>query len=371
MYELCAPVLYGKCTPYDFKLFVAGLRTNEHIDRTSRLHIRQKRLLLEIEIDCEEVSYAEIFESGWTRVIRDLPAIMQECHSLIGEGIRIRQFITEGLTVLPNLRSVSMGGIGDDLFCTTGGYQVQSMYSCDFENGGKVLSHALIDLPTIHHYCQTVAYGPLALPHKILKVRSPLKTFTHHLRGTQIFSSCLDAQEKRSPPIILGSMNRYYCQAAFHAPYPFTDECKVEIAVLLKPIIAMLDRSVYIADPTTGVPIKYHGDSNVLDGTQIEIYDYIRAIESSKIDRSTKACINPADDIHTLPPQSLSFPQRILDQILPEQWKGKVVLKNREQAPPCPACGLNLQEEFKDVFKFYKSMRASSEGQAPAYVMVW
>jgi len=36
-----------------------------------------------------------------------------------------------------------------------------------------------------------------------------------------------------------------------------------------------------------------------------------------------------------------------------------VVLKNREEAPPCPACGLDPQEEFKDVLEFYRSMMAS------------
>jgi hypothetical protein len=67
--------------------------------------------------------------------------------------------------------------------------------------------------------------------------------------------------------------------------------------------------------------------------------------------------------MQALPPQSLVFVQTTLEQVLPDQWKGKVVskvgLKIREEAPPCPACGLDLQEEFVDVLEHYKCYMAS------------
>jgi hypothetical protein len=161
MYELCAPVLYSDCTPYDFTAFAAGLRTNEHIDRTARLHIHHKR-------HWTEPTYKDILTVGWDELedkpildtvppSLDLQSVMEECQALIQEGARLRRFITEGLTILPNLRSVSMGGIGDQVFNQTGSIMIERMYSSRFEVTSKILPHALIDLPTLHHYCQAVS----------------------------------------------------------------------------------------------------------------------------------------------------------------------------------------------------------------------
>lgn len=362
MYELCAPVLYTDCTPYDFVSFATGLRTNENIDRTSRLHIHHKQ-------HWAEVTYAQIFESGWSRletkralhvnpIGRDFMGVLEECHALVEQGVRIRRFITQGLTILPKLQIVSMGGIGEDLFNSAWGSQAQAMYSCDFENTGKVLSHALIDLPTIKDYCQTVAYGPLALPNKIIKVKSSLQTFTYHLRGAGTFSRCPTAQQIRSPPIIIGAMNRYFCQLAVHASYPLDRATDDELVAHLEPIIAMFNRPAHTADSTTGESIDYNGDINAFRGTKVEIYDYIRTVDKAKLDSSGRACLDPTEVVAALPPQSLSFLQGTLDEALPEQWKGKVVFKNREDAPLCPACGLSLQEEFEDWLDFYKSIMA-------------
>jgi hypothetical protein len=222
MYDLCASVLYSDCTLRDFTTFAAGYRTNENTDRTTRLHIHH-------EPHWSEATYAEIFEPGWEMleikdhlhldpVGRDLMGVMEECHALVQEGKRIRRFITEGLSVLPRLHTVAMWGIGETLFNDVGGFPVEQIYSCRFEDNAKILPHALINLPTIRNYCQTVFYGPLALPNKIIKVESALQTFTTHFRGSQTFSNCLTVQELRSPKIILGATNRYFCESAAHAP---------------------------------------------------------------------------------------------------------------------------------------------------------
>jgi len=36
---------------------------------------------------------------------------------------------------------------------------------------------------------------------------------------------------------------------------------------------------------------------------------------------------------------------------LPVKWRGRVIFKNREDAPPCTACGLNLAEQWDDYIE--------------------
>jgi hypothetical protein len=353
MYKLCAPVLYDDCVPYDFAAFAAGLDTNDNVDRTSRLDIRHKRPLGPITNN----DGTHVPECGRARFLRQLGPLNQQCDALVEQGNRIRRFITDGLAVLPNLRTVSMGGIGSHIFNQAEGYVVQSVCSCTFENTGKILPYALIDLPTIQNYCQTVTYGPLALPDKILKVKSSLKTFTYH-PWAGVFIDCVTKQRTPSPPIILGATNRYFCKPVDHFPYPLNKEAKIRLAASLKPIVAMFIRPIFAADPNTGMPIKYKGKGNIdpLKGTKIEIYDYIRTIEKSKVTKSGRVSGGFKQE---LPPRSLWFLQAKLDQALPKQWRGKVVLKTREEASPCPACELDLEEDFKDDLELNRCRAAS------------
>jgi hypothetical protein len=323
MYELCAPVLYSDCTPYDFTAFAAGLRTNEHIDRTARLHIHHKR-------HWTEPTYKDILTVGWDELedkpildtvppSLDLQSVMEECQALIQEGARLRRFITEGLTILPNLRSVSMGGIGDQVFNQTGSIMIERIYSSRFEVTSKILPHALIDLPTLHHYCQAVSDGPLALPGKIIKAKAPIQIFTHHPRGVYSFSSC-SQHGVVSPPIILGAINRYYTEKAVLIPYFANGDPRIRVRSVLEPVLAMFNqRDVFVADPTTGTPKVYYGDDDAFDGTIIEIYGYLRTLDRSKLVSSLRAPLNPNDNMHGMPPQTLAVFQvrscGILDQV--------------------------------------------------------
>jgi hypothetical protein len=88
-----------------------------------------------------------------------------------------------------------------------------------------------------------------------------------------------------------------------------------------------------------------------LDNTVIELYNYIRVVErvnegelSFPIQRgyTARAC---------RPAQSLDKIQKKLDQDLPARWQGKVVFKNREDAPACTACGFDLMKEWEHKIK--------------------
>jgi len=364
MHDICVPVLYGDCTPDNFVSFAAGLRTNENTDRTARLHIHHQR-------HWQEATYHEIFTLGWDALedkvdinavpyIRDKDSVYEECQALEKEGLRLRKFITEGLTILPNLRTVSMGGIGEAIYNGSFAPYIEQYYDCHFDDSRKLLPHSLIDLPTVSHYCQAVAFGPLALPSKILKLQSPLETFTHHPRPSPLFSLCRNVQATCSPPVILGAVNRYYCEAAISIPYSMVGKAEVDLTGLMDPILAMLSRSVYVADPTTGTTVISNDEATDIDGTVIELYAYVRAVDEKDLAALTRGYSAFSNKLQELAPQSLVDLQAHLDTLLPEEWKGKVWLKNREDAPPCPAYGLDLEEEFEDQKKpfSYESCRS-------------
>ena len=121
----------------------------------------------------------------------------------------------------------------------------------------------------------------------------------------------------------------------------------------------MLSRlEVSIADPVTGIPIPAGSDSNVdpSEDTTIEIYNCYRYVHRSNYDPQTASPIDPAEENQDLLPDNLDFCQNIVDACLPRVWQGKVWVKNREEAPPCVACGLDIDECFKAAIKVMKEL---------------
>ena len=372
MYDLIAPVLYKDCTLGDYTSFAAGLGNNENIDRTSRLHLYQNR-------HWGEATYLELLTFGWHLLEMgekgslddipgglDGPGLFLEITQLVNEGTRLRQFITEGITVLPNLRVVATGGLGETVFNAPRAMMLEQLYSCQFDSTSKILPHALIDLPTVQHYCQAVAFGPFALPARIIQpVSSSLRTYTQHERGDAMFSPCLTLQELRSPPVILGASNRYYCYATHYVRYPLDPQMHQKGAEsLLRPIVTMLNRPVYMADPFTGEPVqtKETVTFDMTKDTQVVIYNYIRLVEREKLQASSLEPIDPFHIIESIPPMDLIFFQGYLEHLLPDAWKGKVRLANREEAPPCAGCGHDMEGELHKSLKIYRSELASNLG---------
>lgn len=347
LYDIVAPEQYRDCVTGNYASFAAGLRTNENLDRTVRLHIHHKE-------HRGEITYAEIFYAGWELLqtkmqlsdkvyTLDPHSMIRECEDFAIEGQRLRQFITEGLTVLPKLHTVSMGGIGEAaLNDSRAAPLLERLYGNDFDKTGKTLPLALIDLPTVEMYCQAVAYGPLALPNKTVKTSSPIKCYTQHHRGSAMFTNCRCHQEARSPTLIVGGVNRYYGLTQ-HTVTQFMDETgsvSCPPASMFGPIIAMLNRKVYSADSTTGQPIPFEDDigSDLHRDTRVEIYGYIRV-------RDAQSLLPSLFGGSKTPSNPLKPYQDYLEQMLPQAWKGKVKLYNSEQAPPCAGCEFSLQQE--------------------------
>jgi hypothetical protein len=170
-----------------------------------------------------------------------------------------------------------------------------------------------------------------------------------HLKNMATFcDKCPDCYVHWSPPIILGTMNRYYCSSAVVVSHPVSAYYHELFANSVGAIVAMVDRSgIYVAHSVTGNPIHEAGDSGkeMIQETIIEIYNFVRTVHYPKANRSIEIMTASQDTMAALPPRSLSFFQDLLDQALPEVWKGKVKLMDKEEAPLCPACGFDLQEK--------------------------
>jgi len=78
-------------------------------------------------------------------------------------------------------------------------------------------------------------------------------------------------------------------------------------------------------------------DSVSLEHTRVELYDYVR-----------HCTFTDMSDMHTADsrPTDLSEIQSVLDEKI-GRWKGKVFLKNREDCPPCSACGFEGFWKYK------------------------
>jgi hypothetical protein len=147
----------------------------------------------------------------------------------------------------------------------------------------------------------------------------------------------------------MGAINRYHCLNSLNFPSPLDGFDVNKLANLIPPVIAMFARpEITIAHPDTGLPIAYEGEEDVgmFNGTTIEIYNYVRTAEWVEMRDYTEFI-----KVQTCPPpQSISVFQDLLEQALPDIWKGRVRFMNSEDAPPCPACGFDHAEELHEKY---------------------
>lgn len=220
--HIIAPLLYRECITENFESLAAGFGTNNGFEMTRRLHLYHRGHHV-------DSAYRDLFTTGWDDLrvkkrpndflaILDLDSVFSECRALVKEGIRLRQFLTEGVPVLPELQIVSMAGLGDNAYNRLDAPSLDLWCRNDVQQDFKILALALIDIPTVQHYCQAVNHGPLAIPSIVFEPRSLLQTFTHHTRCTPLFTPFPAYQLERAPPIILGAVNRYYDELPSYIP---------------------------------------------------------------------------------------------------------------------------------------------------------
>lgn len=244
-----------------------------------------------------------------------------------------------------------MGGIRESL-CTD--YPLGYTLRCY----NRKLANALIDLPTVRHYCQSIQVGPLSLPSGILDVKSPLETFTYHAVPGHGPSPHFGGM----PPVILGAVNRYY----FSCNHTLVSMDGINYNASAQELYGLLIMVIQMFQPTYIKGRKTVGGTRItshqIRETTIELYDYIRhvRIQPPEVKLAFPHINGKAMGLADRPAESLKTLQDKLDSYVDDDWRGRVVLKNREDASPCRACDLDPREQWK--------IQGIPEGENPSTV---
>jgi hypothetical protein len=335
LYDICKTELYRDCLVGDIDTFAQDISSNPRKTellgrvRTLRLYQRDYYLL-------NEPTYVELIVQGKSQFLglkefgNDYYAgLRQAFHDLESADRYLSGPTTRALKtalskdpspnskVFANLERVIMSGEYDTFPWG------RSQAEFDIFTRSLPLSPIplfLANLPNVKHYCQWTPTGPLALPTRIIKMDNPPDIVTIH------YPHMLeDWGPQWLPPIVLGTTNRYMFRSNNAACSRDNGESMSfdQLAYFVAPMMTMLG-------PHPVLHIKSDGhmyipfDSVSLKNTRLEMYDYIRH----------RNFLDESDD----PPSDLTHIQRLFDERI-GRWKGKVFLKNREDCPPCSACG--------------------------------
>jgi hypothetical protein len=194
----------------------------------------------------------------------------------------------------------------------------------------KPVPHFLLGLEGTKHYCQTSLAGPMALKNEIIQVVNPPEIVTFHINNRIMEEGIL-------PPIVVGAVNRYMFGAPSVMMCDFSGDSvgPGQVVEILRPIRNMLNyrnRCLTLYPGTFDhLPLE---EIPLYGSTTIELYNYVRHVDIDTINPITK-----------IGPSNLRGIQYQLDRTIGE-WKGKVTLKNSEDAPYCSACGQEPDQRY-------------------------
>jgi hypothetical protein len=260
---------------------------------------------------------------------------------------QLRAAIIRERTTFPMLRSVSLGGYGDFHWTSIAARRMEPTLLAGFGlDNFEGIPRYFLGHSTIEHICQSVDSGPLALSALIYKPATPLKVYTYHVRYPP--DACVCGQEVA--PIIVGAINRYYFVNAFtvnESQAKIWSRSRQRIKFLIGAILKSLTSRQMIVSTHTFGSYREYIHRVPLDDTVIELYDYIRFVRPIREDDNCFEIRRGYTARACRAAQPLTRIQTELDDSLPEHWKGKVFLKDREDAPPCTACGFDLMAEWE------------------------
>lgn len=180
----------------------------------------------------------------------------------------------------------------------------------------KPVPHFLIGLKSTKHYCQTSLAGPMALSNEIIRVVNPPEIVTFHVNNRIMNDGIM-------PPIVVGALNRYI----FGAPSIMIcdtigdDVSADQVMDILHPLRNMLiarDQALCLVPGNFRYSLE---DIRPYETTTIELYNYVRHVYIDTVDHRTNYA-----------PSNLKGIRYHLDRSI-GLWKGKVTLKNSEDAP--------------------------------------
>jgi len=267
--------------------------------------------------------------------IEDSDAVVVHIRQTDEAGLRIRRSLESSTAheVFPDLRQVVLGDADKLAFCEN------TAYLRDITTGRLApLPMALIDIPSVEHVCQSMSFGPFALPGKeFVKPKHAIKTFTYHFRPHQTNKPATD------PPLVIGAVNRYIFKGGITVK---TWLKRTEPDRILGGIYMLILKKHIL---------QIHGDESReyrplsqsdIDSTTIEIYDFVRSYDAAPPSENEEARRSHVydggremGDVATI--------QRWIDGMI-GGFKGRIVYKDREDCPVCPACGYDWLAEQRE-----------------------
>lgn len=357
LYDICGPRLYANCLMGNLSSLHFGLGSgNQLTQKIERLHLYSGPHLA-------EPSYADMLDfpdDTWIRFKTPHRPILwingatewslhDDMIMSLKVSIRLKRMYDEKCPVLWGLRILCLGDIPNVT------WSMPDARRADTQTGQSRRGHddppiarLLVDLPNVEHVCQSVRFGPYAFDYSIHNARyKRLDIFSWHPKFPALRCACT----VEMGPMILGAINRYYYPCLFaveNVPAaewnPSEEAARIARLVECISCVNIIDGHIHLA----GSPPQRFD----LGKTKLEFYDYIRYVDPVP-------GLNTEDegrnDRASRPATSLARIQALLDECLPECWRGRVILKDREDAPPCTACGLDVMEQWENIVTTDKS----------------
>lgn len=339
-----AQILDGDCRVGKVESFLRAVEAGRPCDKI-------KRLQLYHPAQAFEPSYEWLIERGRRNTVAlkshpvdqdfDLAkaAAKKDVKDKVRAGARLRTLLGNNSSIFPALQHLVLGGLGEtstDVYYTLSGNMPYMK--------PQTLPITLLDIPSLETVCQYYGMGTLVLPGLPIQPRSRLRIFTYHPRP---FPAYL-AQSIEHHPIIIGAVNRYYHDQTFTFRSTFDQtapESRNAMLDALHHIISWLHPSRTLVVTTTAdrdqLHEKAHIDNIDLRGTTIEIYNHIRVADWGN-PKTANGKFDIEAPVRALP---LVIFQKLLDSQVHPKWRGRVVLRDMEDTPPCASCGYLPEEE--------------------------
>ena len=209
----------------------------------------------------------------------------------------------------------------------------------------KVLSKGLADVlirnPSVKHFCQSSILGPLAMSGALYKPLHTPVTVTYHIGQSPYIW-----QWGETIPVVLGTTNRYICAN----PVKFatlssskTSDIDDQWLGPLNPLIRMLtlDNKI-VRERAKNVLEEVPLESALLEGTTVELYNLVSDMVMAPLPPAQLAEHRRLGTWATpdLKPLTLEVRQALAKRLDARigPWKGRVVFRNADEIPLCPAC---------------------------------
>jgi len=330
--SICTPQLYKDCLVSDMNRFLAGPNIRPRSEKLAN-PVQVKTLRIYHSESRRGPSYTDLFTGSAEWI--DVGCSKGTDRSVTSEKIdiisfdylkndqaadKIRQVVKAYPRTFSSLDRVCLTPTGDQSWGSDPAHaRIDESFSF------VMLPFVLSGLPSVKHYCQGTQLGPLALGCITIKPTHPPKVSTYHCPHTYGFWD-----PDTLPPIILGSINRYMSPHCIQVLSPVISTFMTDgIYTVVKPLLTLLSAQVVVVQKGDGQEQRPIGSVSKA-GTIIEVYNIID--------------YEPGFDATSrfTPAERLAMIQHILDLHL-GPWRGIVVLKLKEDCPPCSACGFKLE----------------------------